>query len=156
MATVHSALAAVARRGHADCLAVLAESSSHPARPLPHVRVQSDGECQWNLSRVRGAYLMVLFYRALAASCLGLIALFILLGIGLFVLLWSDSLLSGDSAFRLRIAWVLSSLFCSHYVSSAYVLRRRLTMDTETRCRKCDYILRGISEPRCPECGERI
>ena len=26
----------------------------------------------------------------------------------------------------------------------------------ETRCRKCDYILRGITEPRCPECGERI
>ncbi len=26
----------------------------------------------------------------------------------------------------------------------------------QTRCRKCSYILRGISEPRCPECGERI
>ncbi len=26
----------------------------------------------------------------------------------------------------------------------------------ETFCRKCGYILRGISEPRCPECGERI
>ncbi len=24
----------------------------------------------------------------------------------------------------------------------------------ETRCRKCGYILRGITEPRCPECGE--
>jgi len=28
--------------------------------------------------------------------------------------------------------------------------------DGETRCRKCGYILRGITEPRCPECGERI
>ena len=28
--------------------------------------------------------------------------------------------------------------------------------DTETRCRRCGYILRGITEPRCPECGERI
>jgi hypothetical protein len=28
--------------------------------------------------------------------------------------------------------------------------------DGETRCRKCRYILRGITEPRCPECGERI
>lgn len=27
---------------------------------------------------------------------------------------------------------------------------------SETRCRKCGYILRGISEPRCPECGEKI
>lgn len=28
--------------------------------------------------------------------------------------------------------------------------------DRETRCRECEYILRGITEPRCPECGERI
>ena len=28
--------------------------------------------------------------------------------------------------------------------------------DGETRCRKCGYILRGITEPRCPECGEKI
>ncbi len=28
--------------------------------------------------------------------------------------------------------------------------------DRETRCRGCGYILRGISEPRCSECGERI
>lgn len=26
----------------------------------------------------------------------------------------------------------------------------------ETRCRKCGYILRGITEPRCSECGEGI
>jgi amino acid transporter len=26
----------------------------------------------------------------------------------------------------------------------------------ETRCRRCGYILRGITEPRCPECGEHI
>ncbi len=28
--------------------------------------------------------------------------------------------------------------------------------DKETRCRECGYILRGILEPRCSECGERI
>jgi len=28
--------------------------------------------------------------------------------------------------------------------------------ERETRCRKCGYILRGITEPRCSECGERI
>jgi len=28
--------------------------------------------------------------------------------------------------------------------------------DGDTRCRKCNYVLRGISELRCPECGERI
>ena len=26
----------------------------------------------------------------------------------------------------------------------------------QTLCRRCGYILCGISEPRCPECGERI
>lgn len=25
-----------------------------------------------------------------------------------------------------------------------------------TRCRKCRHILRGLSQPRCPECGEPI
>jgi len=30
------------------------------------------------------------------------------------------------------------------------------TLDNETRCRKCGYILRGIPEPRCSECGEKI
>ncbi len=33
---------------------------------------------------------------------------------------------------------------------------RKPPSDTETRCRKCGYILRGIPEPRCSECGERI
>ncbi len=28
--------------------------------------------------------------------------------------------------------------------------------DAETRCRKCGYILRGLVEPRCSECGEAI
>ncbi len=28
--------------------------------------------------------------------------------------------------------------------------------DGETRCRKCRYILRGITEPICPECGTPI
>ncbi len=28
--------------------------------------------------------------------------------------------------------------------------------DGELRCRKCNYILRGLTEPRCPECGEGI
>lgn len=36
------------------------------------------------------------------------------------------------------------------------VIRGRRSHVTETRCRACGYILRGISEPRCPECGERI
>jgi len=38
----------------------------------------------------------------------------------------------------------------------SYLPGRREITDGQTRCRKCGYILRGITEPRCPECGERI
>lgn len=33
----------------------------------------------------------------------------------------------------------------------------RLTIDrSNTRCRRCAYVLRGLAVPRCPECGERV
>ncbi|HVP12871.1 MAG TPA: hypothetical protein VMV94_16980 [Phycisphaerae bacterium] len=32
----------------------------------------------------------------------------------------------------------------------------KVAPDPSTRCRKCDYILAGLSRPRCPECGEPI
>ena len=35
-------------------------------------------------------------------------------------------------------------------------LRGQESGEFETRCRKCRHILKGITEPRCPECGERI
>ena len=42
-------------------------------------------------------------------------------------------------------------------VLTALVLTRPwVRSDSNTRCRRCDYILHGITEPRCPECGERI
>jgi hypothetical protein len=47
----------------------------------------------------------------------------------------------------------LSFAACLGWVLLVVLEKRR---DTETRCRKCGYILRGLSEPRCPECGERI
>ena len=31
-----------------------------------------------------------------------------------------------------------------------------LAPDGHTRCGKCGYILKGLTEPRCSECGERI
>lgn len=34
--------------------------------------------------------------------------------------------------------------------------RARRDGELETRCRKCRHILRGLTEPRCPECGEPI
>ena len=62
-------------------------------------------------------------------------------------------------------AAVLASALLMLFVPStiAVVTYHQLVMrvgrglaDGETHCRKCNYILRGISEPRCPECGERI
>lgn len=47
----------------------------------------------------------------------------------------------------------LSIAACLGWVLLAIFDRRR---DNETRCRNCGHILRGLSEPRCPECGERI
>jgi hypothetical protein len=37
-----------------------------------------------------------------------------------------------------------------------HLLQRRPAPDRVLRCPKCDYILRGLSAPRCPECGEPI
>ncbi len=36
------------------------------------------------------------------------------------------------------------------------LLSGRREADGYLHCLKCGYILKGISEPRCPECGERI
>ncbi len=60
--------------------------------------------------------------------------------------------------------WILiANMVCAVVVSEAVSLAiyHKLTYERflhvgETRCRSCAYILRGLSEPRCPECGERI
>jgi len=46
-----------------------------------------------------------------------------------------------------------SVLGIAAYAMLTYQARKS---DSETHCRKCQYILKGITEPRCPECGERI
>ncbi len=38
----------------------------------------------------------------------------------------------------------------------AHMLTPREPKDGHTRCGKCGYILKGLTEPRCSECGERI
>ena len=38
----------------------------------------------------------------------------------------------------------------------AHMLTPKETKDGHTRCGKCGYILKGLTEPRCSECGERI
>lgn len=38
----------------------------------------------------------------------------------------------------------------------ALIVRPKRAIDNHTRCGNCDHILKGLSEPRCPECGVRI
>lgn len=57
-------------------------------------------------------------------------------------------------AFRYIPACLIALLV--YALLTRYCHPKRQFLDGETRCRKCQYILRGISEPRCPECGERI
>jgi rubrerythrin len=60
--------------------------------------------------------------------------------------------------FGISLAWFLPVLLIAFSIYGLLTWRfgPRAPPDSETRCRECGYILRGISEPRCPECGERI
>ena len=60
------------------------------------------------------------------------------------------------TAVALLCSILLTPLAAFAVVSYLTAGQQRFPTPKETRCRKCDYILRGITEPRCPECGERI
>lgn len=60
-----------------------------------------------------------------------------------------------------RLSYALGVVLPPAMVSLvAYVLLTHLygqpSLDEQPRCRVCGYLLRGISKPRCPECGECI
>ena len=59
-----------------------------------------------------------------------------------------------------RIAWFFSYIALLVGPTFAALLVNALTprekKDGHTRCGKCGYILKGLTEPRCSECGERI
>jgi hypothetical protein len=58
--------------------------------------------------------------------------------------------------------WVPVAIACTLAVLLYAFLRRsvrlpvRINAEPETYCRKCSHILRGLTEPRCPVCRERI
>jgi hypothetical protein len=52
----------------------------------------------------------------------------------------------------LPFAIVLSLAACIGWAISTFAPSR----DEYTRCHKCNHILKGLSEPRCPEYGEVI
>ena len=90
------------------------------------------------------------FWRAVIAAAFGTIVAFF----GGMVLL--DAFRAYEALFFLSL---IPMMFFSHLVSAALadgISGRKVTRVDKTHCRKCGYILRGIAEPRCPECGERI
>ncbi len=74
-----------------------------------------------------------------------------------------QGLLPGPSTQPWKVAWSVPVAYFAPVVLLGFATYGVLTalwgrrpFDGETRCRKCGYILRGISEPRCSECGEPI
>ena len=56
----------------------------------------------------------------------------------------------------LGTAVLAATLFTLLASGSWLLLNLSYGRERETCCRKCRHILRGLSEPRCPECGEAI
>lgn len=56
------------------------------------------------------------------------------------------------------VLFICGALLVGPLVASllTYALCPREKKDGHTRCGKCGYILKGLTEPRCSECGERI
>ncbi len=56
------------------------------------------------------------------------------------------------------VMFFLSTFLAGPTISAVFLhaLTPRETKDGHTRCGKCGYILKGLTEPRCSECGERI
>jgi hypothetical protein len=63
---------------------------------------------------------------------------------------------AGVTIEQLTFAWIIPVCIVAVLTFIAVTRWVRPALDNETRCRKCRYILRGITEPRCPECGEKI
>ena len=65
-----------------------------------------------------------------------------------------NSFFNGYLSFHL--AWSFLDMFVLVLLSSVISLFITKNHDSECRCRKCGYILKGIKKPECPECGEPI
>ncbi len=64
----------------------------------------------------------------------------------------------GGSAVYLHTILTLSLFLTGPIIAAVlvHVLTPKEPKDGHTRCGKCGYILKGLTEPRCSECGERI
>jgi hypothetical protein len=101
---------------------------------------------------MRGAHLMHWFWRATIGAGVGSATL------GVLIIPFLDPLVAPQ--FGTVASFIYFGIVPQMTGIGTYGLLTRAygpkTVDNETRCRKCHYILRGITKPRCPECGEKI
>lgn len=89
---------------------------------------------------------------------MGGLSTFFLICLNAFVARGFEGQISG---WAFTVLWIVSLICGSAIGIAVYAWATREwssppPIEPETRCRNCGYILRGITEPRCPECGEVI
>ena len=60
-----------------------------------------------------------------------------------------------ERQFRLAI-WIVNILFFAFGVACLWLPRGRKVVGDEPRCAGCGYIVHGLPEPTCPECGNDL
>ncbi len=88
----------------------------------------------------------------------GVISLLVQLGTGALASFVSGMMLVNPLPFAPHIYFLVSSLALLAALGGLVMACiKHAEEDTEhLRCLKCGYILKGLSEPRCPECGKQI
>jgi hypothetical protein len=86
---------------------------------------------------------------------------FLIVGVSLMLLIpaYSSPSTPQEQAAAERAAWLVTATSVlvaalAGYGYWRYQRKRLPPTDEEPRCENCGYILRGLPEPRCPECGE--
>jgi hypothetical protein len=96
--------------------------------------------------------------RFIVAVFFGVIAYSVVNPLNLDPLMWYSNAPFADSIIgHLFLYALVASIGCVvTALVYAFILKPQDEGDGECRCRKCGYILRGLSKPECSECGEVI
>ena len=64
--------------------------------------------------------------------------------------------MDADEPVAVILFWALPTAVVTVLAFAAATYGSKASLRHETRCRRCGYILRSLTEPRCPECGEKF
>ena len=85
------------------------------------------------------------------------VMMLLILGVGLLAAVALESVFDGLDGLLVPIVAVVvmvgASATCG--VCLDWLVERERAHNLHPRCPRCDYDLRDLPEPRCPECGER-